>query len=172
MIIREDQIYERYAPRLLAVCQRYTGDRDAAEDVLHDAFMSIFKSLGRFDFRGENALYAWMRKIAVNKSLDWLRRRARDPIPLEDERMPEYADDSGPEASDVRKIPLEALTKMISELPEGYRTIFNLFCIEGWSHAKIAKELGIKENSSSSQYNRARAQLAKKIKEYLNEQDK
>ena len=86
--------------------------------------------------------------------------------------MPEYADDSGPEASDVRKIPLEALTKMISELPEGYRTIFNLFCIEGWSHAKIAKELGIKENSSSSQYNRARAQLAKKIKEYLNEQEK
>ena len=172
MRIREDQIYERYAPRLLAVCQRYTGERSAAEDVLHDSFISIFKSLGKFDFRGEKALYAWMRRIAVNKSLDWLRKRARDPIPLDDGRLPDYPDDGGPEASDVRKIPMEVLTKMISDLPEGYRTIFNLFCIEGWSHARIAKELGIKENSSSSQYNRAKAQLARKIKDYLNEQEK
>ena len=172
MKIREDQIYERFAPRLLAVCQRYTGDRDSAEDVLHDSFISIFNSLGRFDFRGEKALYAWMRRIAVNKSCDWLRRRARGPVPLDDVSLPDYADDSGPEASDIGRIPMEVLTKMITDLPEGYRTIFNLFCIEGWSHARIAKELGIKENSSSSQYNRARAQLAKKIKAYLNEQEK
>ena len=172
MKIREDQIYERFAPRLLAVCQRYTGDRSAAEDVLHDSFISIFNSLGRFDFRGEKALYAWMRKIAVNKSVDWLRRRSRDPVPLEDERFPDYTDDSGPEASDIGRIPMDVLTKMITDLPEGYRTIFNLFCIEGWSHAQIAKKLGIKENSSSSQSKRAKARLAKQINDYLNDQEK
>ena len=172
MRIKEEQIYERYAPRLLAVCQRYTGDRSSAEDVLHDSFISIFNSLGRFDFRGEKALYAWMRKIAVNKSLDWLRRRSRDPVPLEDGRFPDYADDSGLEASDIHRIPMGVLTKMITDLPEGYRTIFNLFCMEGWTHAQIAKKLGIKENSSSSQYNRARARLARQIKDYLNEQEK
>ena len=66
---------------------------------------------------------------------------------------------------------MDVLTKMITDLPEGYRTIFNLFCIEGWSHAQIAKKLGIKENSSSSQYKRAKARLAKQIKDYLNEQE-
>ena len=172
MLIKEDQIYSQYAARLLAVCMRYTGERSAAEDVLHDSFISIFKSLGRFDFRGEKALYGWMRRIAVNKSLDWLRSRARDPIPREDGRIPDYADESGPESGDVARIPMDVLTKMITELPDGYRTTFNLFCIEGWSHAQIAKKLGIKENSSSSQYKRARALLAKKIKDYLNEQEK
>lgn len=171
MIIREEQIYERYAPRLLAVCQRYVGDKSTAEDVLHDSFISIFKSLGRFDFRGESALYAWMKKIVVNKCLDWLKRRSRDPIPLQDDRLPDYSDESGPESSEIGKIPMEVLNRMISDLPEGYRTIFNLFCIEGWSHARIAKKLGIKENSSSSQYNRAKMRLAQQIKQYLDEKE-
>lgn len=171
MIIREEQLYERYAPRLLAVCQRYIGDSSVAEDVLHDSFISIFKSLGRFDFRGENALYAWMRRIVVNKSLDWLKHRAREPIPLQDERLPDYADESDPEASDIGRIPMEVLNQMIMDLPEGYRTIFNLYCLEGWSHAQIAKKLGIKENSSSSQYKRAKMRLAQKINNYLNEKE-
>lgn len=170
MIVKEKYLYERYSARLLAVCQRYLGDRAKAEDVLHDSFITIFNKLGRFDYRGEAALYGWMRSIAVHKCLDVLRAARRGPVPL-DEGI-DLPEETGPDEDGVRKIPPEELVRMIGELPEGYRTVFNLFCLEGYSHAEIAEKLGIKENSSTSQYHRARALLAKKIKDYLeNEQE-
>ena len=158
-------MYEKYSARLLAVCTRYTGDRDAAEDILHDSFMTIFKKLDGLDFRGEEKLYGWMRSIAVHQCIDWLRKRKRAPEPLDE--VPDIPDEGGGEPEGVRKIPPEVLFRMIKELPDGYRTIFNLFCLDGYSHAEIAGMLGIKEKTSSSQYFRARALLAQKIKNYL-----
>lgn len=167
--LKEKQLYERYSASLLAVCQRYIGDREQAEDVLHDSFIKIFQSLDSFEYRGEAALSGWMRSITVHKCLDYLRAKKRGPVPL-DEGM-DIPEESGPPEDKVREIPPEVLLRLIGELPEGYRTIFNLFCLEGYSHAQIAQMLGIKEKTSSSQYFRARALLAKKIKDYLkNEQ--
>ena len=81
-VLKEKYLYEKYSARLLAVCRRYVGDKDVAEDVLHDSFITIFKNLDTVDFRGEEKLYGWMRRIAVNRSIDWLRSRKRAPVPL------------------------------------------------------------------------------------------
>lgn len=168
IVVREKELYERYAARLLAVCLRYVGERSAAEDVLHDTFLKIFGSLGRFDFRSEPSLYAWMRRIAVNRSIDYLRSRARDTVPLDDN-----ADFEEKEVGEgfSEKIPPDVLMRFIEELPDGFRTVFNLYCLDGCSHAEIARMLGIKEKTSSSQYFRARAILAKRINAYLDEQE-
>lgn len=165
-VLKEKYLYEKYSARLLAVCQRYVGDRDTAEDILHDSFITIFKKLDTLDFRGEEKLYGWMRRLTVNRCIDWLRRQKREPQPLDD--SPDIPDEGGGgEPEGVRKIPPAVLFRMIEELPEGYRTIFNLFCLDGYSHAEIAGMLGIKEKTSSSQYFRARTLLAQKIKKYL-----
>jgi RNA polymerase sigma-70 factor (ECF subfamily) len=97
-----------------------------------------------------------------------LRKRRLKSVSLDD--LPDLPEEE-PDSGEVRKIPPAVLMKMISDLPEGYRTVFNLFCMEGWSHRDIGLKLGIGEKSSSSQYSRARALLAKKIKEYLNGQE-
>ena len=146
---------------------RYTGERSAAEDILHDSFLKIFDALGRFDFRGEAALYGWMRKVTVSCCVDQLRKNRLKTVSLEDGMEIRDEEDIGME--DVRGIPPETLMGMIEELPEGYRTVFNLFCLDGYSHREIASMLGIAEKSSSSQYARARALLSKKIKRYLDE---
>ena len=161
-------MYEKFASPLLAVCIRYMGSRDEAEDVLHDAFLKIFDKLDRFEYRSDAELGGWVRRVTVNYCLDRLRKRRLKSVSLDSlPDLPEEETDAG----EVRKIPPAVLMKMISDLPEGYRTVFNLFCMEGWSHRDIGLKLGIGEKSSSSQYSRARALLAKRIKDYLNGQE-
>lgn len=161
------ELYDCYAGKLLALGTRYTGSRDAAEDILQDSFIKVFSSLGSFRYRGEGSLYAWIRRIVVNRCVDWLRERKRmGTVSLEEART---ASGEGIGESDVNGIPEDVLAEMIEGLPDGYRTVFNLFAIDGYSHRDIGKMLGIKEKSSSSQYFRARALLAEKIKEYIRE---
>lgn len=159
-------LYDLYAARLLAICKRYAGDRTTAEDLLHDTFIKAYSAIARFNYRGAGSLRAWLERIAVNTSLEYLRNRSRMSFaPIDDRRpLPAYTEPTQEEAGSV---PLAELTRMIEELPEGYRTVFNLFCVEGFSHREIAEMLGINEKSSSSQLARAKAALAGKIKEYL-----
>ena len=161
-------MYEKFASPLLAVCIRYMGSRDEAEDVLHDVFLKIFDKLDRFEYRSDAELGGWVKRVTVNYCLDQLRKGRLKNVSLDSLLdIPEEETDTG----EVRKIPPAELMKMVSDLPDGYRTVFNLFCIEGWSHREIGLKLGIGERSSSSQYFRARALLAKKIKDWLNEQE-
>ena len=161
-------MYDRFASPLLAICIRYMGSRDEAEDVLHDAFLKIFDKMDRFEFRSDAELGGWVRRVTVNHCLDLLRKRRLKSVSLN--ALPDLPEEE-PDSGEVRKIPPAVLMKMISDLPEGYRTVFNLFCMEGWSHRDIGLKLGIGEKSSSSQYSRARALLARKIKDYLNGQE-
>lgn len=157
------ELYDSYAGRLLALSTRYTGSQDAAEDVLQDSFIKVFSSIGTFRYKGEGSLYAWIRKIVINRSLDWLRVQKRNgTVPIDEARS-----SSEIEEKDVGPIPEDILARMVEELPDGYRTVFNLFAIDGYSHREIGRMLGIKEKTSSSQYFRARALLAGKIKEYI-----
>lgn len=160
------ELYDRYAGRLLALCLRYAGDRATAEDLLHDAFLKIYGAFDRFAWRGPGSLRAWMERIAINVALEWLRSRSRQSKVLLDEgrALPDAAE---PEPEEVARIPHEVLQRMVQELPEGYRAVFNLYCIEGYAHRDIARMLGINEKSSSSQLFRARALLARRIREYL-----
>ena len=157
------ELYDSYAGRLLALSTRYTGSQDAAEDVLQDSFIKVFSSIGTFRYKGEGSLYAWIRRIVINRSLDWLRSQKRNGmVPIDEARS-----SSEIEEKDIGPIPEGVLARMVEELPDGYRTVFNLFAIDGYSHREIGRMLGIKEKSSSSQYFRARALLADKIKEYM-----
>ena len=158
-------LYERYVGYLTAVCSRYLSDRSTVKDVLQDAFVSVYTHLGSFEYRGEGSLRSWMTRIVVNGSLKQLRRSGRlsfvDELP---DREEETLDTLPP-------LPASVLAEMIKALPDGYRTVFNLFVFENKSHKEIAGMLGIKEDSSASQYFRARAMLARKIKEYRRQQD-
>ena len=158
-------LYGRYVGYLTAVCSRYIADDDEVKDVLQDAFIKIFQSMDRFSYRGEGSLKAWMTRIVVNDALKSLRRKK--PLPL----SPVLSDITEDEEPDFGRVPLDILQGMIRKLPEGYRTVFNLFVFEDKSHKEIASLLGIKENSSASQLHHAKAQLARWIKDYIKNSD-
>ena len=142
--------YERYVGFLTAVCSRYVPDRAAVKDILQEVFVKAFDRIGSFEYRGEGSVKAWMHRIVVNDSLKFLRANGKM----------KYVDD-------LPDVPAAVVAEMIKSLPDGYRTVFNLFVFEKKSHREIAELLGIKEDSSASQFFRARAMLAKKIKEYV-----
>lgn len=154
------ELYERYAGYLTAVASRYLSDSDRVKDVLQDAFIRIFDRFGTFRYRGEGSLRAWMTRVVVNFALQDLRRTDR-LLPARE--LPDVPEEGGPDFDDL---PMDVLQDMIRRLPDGYRTVFNLFVFEQLKHKEIAAILGIKENSSASQFLRARAMLVKEIKEY------
>ena len=157
--------YERYAGYLTAVCSRYVVDRSDVKDILQEAFVKIFQKLGQFEYRGEGSVKAWVSRIVVNDSLTFLRSSSR--LSFVDD-LPDVPEDDEPS---LPKVPPAVIQEMIKALPDGYRTVFNLFVFENKSHREIASLLGIKEDSSASQFFRARATLAKNIKEYLKEHE-
>ena len=157
--------YERYAGYLTAVCARYIGDRAQLKDILQEAFIQIFSHLEGFEYRGEGSVRAWVTRIVVNHSLKALRSSGKlvfvDDVPDAPEEEP----------SGLPQVPAAVIQEMICALPAGYRTVFNLFVFEKKSHREIADILGIKEDSSASQFFRARALLAKNIKQYMKQHD-
>jgi len=162
------QLYTLYARQMLAVCFRYTGDMDAAHDVLHDGFIKIFT---RFSFRGESSLRTWITRVMVTQSLDYLRRQKRmNQVVIADEYLPDVPD--LPEAGITGQIPEEKLMEFVAELPDGCRMVFNLYVFENKSHKEIGEILRIKEHSSTSQLHRAKFLLAKKIKEYVSHEER
>lgn len=157
--------YERYAGLLTAVCSRYVVDKATVKDILQEAFVKIFQSLDRFEYRGEGSVRAWVSRIVVNDSLKSLRTSSRQNF-VDD--IPDIPEDDEPS---LPQIPPSVVQEMIKALPDGYRTVFNLFVFEKKSHKEIASMLGIKEDSSASQFFRARALLAKNIKNYIKEHE-
>lgn len=156
-------IYDRYVEYLAAACARYIGDENDRKDVLQEAFIKIFTSLDKFEFRGEGSFKAWMVRIAVNEALRFLKRNMSNSFIEYDDKLPDVADEPEPE---VDGIPDDVINELILSLPPGYRMVFNLYVFERKSHKEIAKLLGIGESSSASQFSRAKALLSKRIKEY------
>lgn len=163
------ELYERYAGRMLGVCLRYVGDRETAQDLLHDGFLQIFDSFDKFTWRGEGSLRAWMERVMVNIVLQHLRKNdvLNRSAALDD--TPEVYEE--PDDSSIDPIPQEVLMRFISELPVGYRTVLNLYVFEEKSHREIARLLGINEKSSASQLARAKAALAFKVREWVKENE-
>ncbi|MEZ0540826.1 RNA polymerase sigma factor [Fibrella arboris] len=150
--------YEKYAGKMMSVCIRYVANQADAEDVLIEAFLRVFERISQF--RGEGSFEGWIRRIMVTESLMFLRKHKslRQEIPLDDVlETPDYqwADET---------LQVDDLLRLVAQLPDGYRTIFNLYAIEGYSHAEIAALTGISEGTSKSQLSRARALLQQKIK--------
>ncbi|MGY6742521.1 MAG: RNA polymerase sigma factor [Cecembia sp.] len=151
-------IYEELAKPLFMACLRYMKNQEDAEDVFCIGFSKIFQNLHQFQFRTEGGFEAWAKKVMVNECLMSLRKRARAPMMIEPE---EYHISS--EWSVLDKLSADELFSLILLLPEGYRTVFNLYEIEGYSHAEIADKLHIKIGTSKSQLNKAKAYLRKII---------
>jgi RNA polymerase sigma-70 factor (ECF subfamily) len=159
------QLYETYAGRLMTICMRYAPDRDTAEDMLHDGFLKIFSSLGKFTWHGEGTLKAWMERVVINEALQTLRHHEWEHEYLDTHSVDSEYDE--PDASDIDIIPEEILLQFIAELPTGYRTVFNLHTFEDLSHKEIAHLLNINEKSSASQLARAKTVLARRVSEWI-----
>jgi len=155
------QLYQMYIGELSSVCYRYVPSGEDAKDVLQNSFVKIFTSLPTIDYRSEEALRGWMRRIVVNEALLFLRERRKlhfEPM------MPQTTlmDDEEPESEQI--LP-DVLHRLVSQLPDGYRTVLNLYVFEGCSHRQIAELLGITESTSASQLYFAKRLLARRIKE-------
>jgi RNA polymerase sigma factor (sigma-70 family) len=148
-------IYEKYAGRMYSLCLRYVKEMDEAEDVMINGFMKVFDKLSYF--KGEGSFEGWIRRIMVNEALMFIRKNKAMYLVVDIEKAdmePDY------HFLDVN-LEVEDLMKMVNNLPIGYRTIFNLYAIEGFSHKEIAEQLNISENTSKSQLSRARTLLQK-----------
>ena len=162
-------LYDNHAPWLLGVCLYYMGNREDAEDVLHDGFLNIIKGIGGFKEKQTGSFEAWMRKIMVNTALKYIRDHKKERIFTQlDEGMDLMQETDETDMFDDIKLSTEQLKDLISELPDGYRTVFNLFVFEDYSHKEIGELLGIAENTSKSQLSKARMFLRKRLLEYQN----
>ena len=153
-------IYDMLSAKMMAVCMRYMGDKDSAEDVLQDGFVTLFSKIDSYS--GAGSFEGWARKIFVNTALMSLRKK--DAL-KDSEDVDAARGIVSEEPSAIQKIGYKDLIAMIAALPPGFRTVFNMYVLEGYSHKEIAKELGISENTSRSQLQRARLLLQSKIKE-------
>lgn len=160
------ELYETYGSRLLALCRRYARDAAEAEDLMQDAFVKIFRVIGRFRWTRPGSLYSWMARVALNLAFDSAKKRRRLAQELMDVETLGGEVSDEPDYEETLSVPAEVLQEMIAALPEGYRTVFTLYCIDELSHKEIADLLGIKETSSSANLARARAKLAASIREY------
>jgi len=164
--LAREELYKQYSGRLFSLCLRYTGSREEAQDLLQDGFLKIFRSFDKFTWRGKGSLRAWMEKVMVNVALQAIRKDKAMGYSISLDEIPETSFDQEveePDEADVDAISESELLQYISELPVGYRTVFNLYIFEEKSHKEIAQILGINEKSSSSQLLRARRLLAKRI---------
>ena len=157
------EFYSLYADKLAGICSRYIDDKEDLKDVFQDAFIHILTEINEFDYRGAGSLQAWAAKIMVNQSLKFLRGKQRQEFVKLDFDLTDEPEEDDPPVSDV---PPDVIGQMLSRLPVGYRTVFNLYVFEGKSHKEIAEMLGIKADSSASQLHRAKNMLAKMIREY------
>ena len=156
------ELYTRYAAYLFALCIRYVGDRELARDLMHDGMIKIFDTIGKYKPTG--SLKSWCARVTVNLVIDYLRKNRRfETVSIDQtqEKIPE------PQNEEVAKVPKQELMRMVGQLPETKRVIFNLFCVEGYSHKDIAQMLDIKEKTSSSLLFKAREQLAKNVRDYI-----
>ena len=162
------QLYERYAGKLMAICMRYMGNREEAEDLLHDGYIKLYGSFDKFEWQGEGTLPAWMARVMANLALQRLRKNDVMSQSVELDNTAELRDDvdrpdEGPE---IDTIPKKVLMQFIEELSPGYRAVFNMHVFEGKNHIEIGKELGINNKSSASQLVRARAILKERVNEW------
>ena len=165
------ELYNLTVRKMTAVCSRYVIDQNDVNDVLQESYLKVFSGIGAFTPHDDGSLVAWLRRIVVNESLMLLRRKKKlnQFVSLDEmEETQEELTAQEPIAHYVSTIDIGDLMKLIQQLPDGYRTVFNLYAIEKLPHSKIAAMLGISEGTSASQYHRARKLLAQLILDHQN----
>ncbi len=147
----QKELYDRFAPKMLGVCRRYVKDLDDAEDVLVQAMYKVLTKLDKYS--GNGSFEGWIRKISVNESLMFLRKRKMDFV----DELPIHEATGDWDILD--KMQADDILSILNQLPDGYRTVFNLFVVEGYKHREIAEKLGVSINTSKSQLILAKKRL-------------
>ena len=161
----QEELYRRFSPRMYAVCLRYAINSEEAEDILQEGFIKIFKKLG--SFRSEGSFEGWIRRIFVNTAIEHFRRkRYLQPVTEKEENSVE-----GSYLSVLDNLAERDIMKLIQQLSPGYRTVFNMYVVEGYTHKEIGDMLGISEGTSKSQLSRAKVILQQMVKKYLEEKE-
>lgn len=160
----QELLYHRYSPKMYGVCLRYSNNTDDAQDLLQDGFIKVFKNLEKY--RGDGSFEGWMRRIFVNTSIEQFRKNTRMTTVSE----PQESNFEDRELGALDNIAAKDIIKIVQQLSPGYRQVFNMYVIEGYTHKEIGDILGISEGTSKSQLARARAILQKMVEEkmYLN----
>lgn len=156
----QKEIFDLLCGKMLSLCLRYAGDRMLAEDLLQEGFVTLFTKLDTY--KGDGSFEGWARRIFVTTCLMQLRRR---DVLRQSEDLDQAGHVAGESVTAPQKLGYQELMGLICEMPDGYRAVFNLFVVEGFSHREISQMLGISEVTSRSQLNRAKAWLQQKIKE-------
>lgn len=159
----EEELYIRYAARVFTLCRRYTAGADEAKDLMQDALLKALGKISTYKYTGKGSLYGWISRIAINLALNQIRRRRWRTVSLDvgmEDNLPE------PSAEEVEAIPQEKLLEWIAGLPDLRKAVFNLYCLDGYSHQEIATMLGISEKGSASILAKARKQLKEKISRF------
>jgi RNA polymerase sigma-70 factor (ECF subfamily) len=149
----QELLYKTYSPKMYGVCLRYSGNADDAQDILQEGFVKVFRNLSRF--RAEGSFEGWMRRIFVNTAIEHYRKKVNlQPVGENQESTMEDNDWSA-----LDRLAVKDIMKAVQDLSPGYRTVFNLYVIEGYTHKDIAEMMGISEGTSKSQLARAKAIL-------------
>jgi RNA polymerase sigma factor (sigma-70 family) len=157
----QEALYNRFSPRMYAVCLRYAGNAEEAEDILQEGFIKIFKKLDTF--RSEGSFEGWIRRIFVNTAIEHFRRkRYLQTVSEKEENTIE-----GKDISVLDKMAAKDIMALIKELSPGYRTVFNMYVVEGYTHKEIADMLNISEGTSKSQLSRAKVILQGLVKKHI-----
>ena len=160
----EEELYNRYAARVYTLCRRYTDNPDDAKDLMQETLIRTLDKIETYRYCGKGSLYGWISRIAINKALNQIRRKRWRTVSLDirsQDTIPE------PTEEEMETIPQEKLLEWISKLPDVRRTVFNLYCIDGYSHKEIGEMLGLSEKGSAGVLAKARKQLKEKINRYL-----
>jgi len=163
----QEELYNRFAPKMYAVCLRYANNSDDAQDLLQEGFIKVYKNIHRF--RAEGSFEGWIRRVFINSSIEHLRKKSAKLMTVREKEEGTIED------TDITALDTMAekdIIKLIQELSPGYRTVFNLYVIEGFAHKEIAEQLGISEGTSKSQLARAKSILQKKVAQYLSDTEK
>jgi RNA polymerase sigma factor (sigma-70 family) len=160
----QEELYSRFSPRMYAVCLRYAGNAEEAEDILQESFIKVFKKLD--SFRSEGSFEGWVRRIFVNTAIEHFRRkRYLMPVTEKEENTIE-----GKYISVLDELAEKDILALVQELSPGYRTVFNMYVVEGYTHKEIADMLGISEGTSKSQLSRAKVILQDMVRTFIDKQ--
>ena len=159
----EEELYNRYAARVFTLCRRYTDNPDDAKDLMQEALIQALDKIATYRYSGKGSLYGWIRRIAINRALNQIRRKRWKTVSLDlrEDSIPD------PTEEEMATIPQEKLLEWISKLPDVRKAVFNLYCIDGYSHKEIAEMLKISEKGSAGMLAKARKQLKEEINRYL-----
>jgi len=160
----QEELYRRFSPRMYAVCLRYAGKAEEAEDILQEGFIKVFRKMD--SYRGDGSFEGWMRRIFVNTAIEHFRRkRYLMPVTEREENTIE-----GKYNSVLDDLGAKDILALVQELSPGYRTVFNMYVVEGYTHREIADMLGISEGTSKSQLSRAKVILQDMVKTFIDRQ--